>query len=88
MHSFEPQHLLAAVCVWTCICHGQDARSMFDVKILISKLAPIYTVSTSAIVPLKVATLNDKVFDNAMECTPLVAKSLLPGCCNPHQKRV
>jgi len=69
---------LAAVGVGASISHRHDARaSVLQLEVLISKLAAIDGLATSAIVVGEVATLAHEVGDDAVENATLVTKALL-----------
>jgi len=69
---------LGPVSVWASVGHAQDARtSMLQPKVLICKLFPVDTFSTSSIVSGEISTLAHELSNNTVEGGPLVAKTFL-----------
>lgn len=69
---------LASVGVGASIGHGHDARSsVLQLEVLVSKLAAIDGLATSAVVVGEVATLAHEVGNDAVEDAALVTKALL-----------
>ena len=69
---------LGTVCVWSSICHGQDARTcMLSDEVLIIKFLPIDGLATSAIMVFEVTTLTHKPWNNSVKAGILITKYFL-----------
>lgn len=69
---------LGTVCVWSSICHGQDARTcMLQDEDLILKFLSIDGSAASAIMACKVTTLAHESWNNSVKGGTLIAKSFL-----------
>ena len=69
---------LGTVCVWSSICHGQDARTcMLQDEVLILKFLSVDGPAASAIMACKVTTLAHESWNNSVKGGTLIAKSFL-----------
>ena len=69
---------LGTVCVWSSICHGQDARTcMLQDEVLILKFLSVDGPATSAIMACEVTTLAHESWNNSVKGGTLIAKSFL-----------
>lgn len=69
---------LGTICVWSSICHGQDARTcMLQDEVLILKFLPVDGPATSAIMACEVTTLAHESWNDSVEGGTLISKSLL-----------
>ena len=69
---------LGTVCVWSSICHGQDARTcMLQDEVLILKFLSVDGPAASAIMACKVTTLTHESWNNSVKGGRLIAKSFL-----------
>lgn len=74
----SPGESLGAVCVWSSICHGQDARTcMLPDDILILKFLPTDGPATSAIMMCDITTLAHESRNNFVKEETLISKSFL-----------
>ena len=69
---------LGTVCVWSSICHGQDARTcMLQDEVLILKFLSIDGPAASAIMACEVTTLAHESWSTSVKGGTLIAKSFL-----------
>ena len=69
---------LRTVCVWSSICHGQDARTcMLQDEVLILKFLSVDGFAASAIMACEVTTLAHESWNNSVKGGTLIAKSFL-----------
>ena len=69
---------LGTVCVWSSICHGQDARTcMLQDEVLILKFLSVDGPAASAIMACEVTTLAHESWNNSVKGGTLIAKSFL-----------
>lgn len=73
---------LRAIGVLAGVGHGQHALGVLDVEVLVVELAAIDGLATGPIAFVKIAALDHKVADDAVEGGPLVAKTFLARSCN------
>jgi hypothetical protein len=69
---------LGPICVWSSICHGQDARTcMLQDEIVILRFLSVDGPAISAITACEVTTLAHESWDNSVKGGTLIAKSFL-----------